>query len=77
VLVDPHTFGFTTLFQNRRRNDNDIAMRSPSPSPQNTPKITRIEEPVRPLKAAAPFAHDLFGRDGRGESFSTLRPAAL
>jgi hypothetical protein len=47
------------------------------PSTQNTTEISRIEEPIRPPETAGLFAHDLFGRDSRGESFSTLCTATL
>jgi hypothetical protein len=48
-----------------------------SPTTQYATKIPRIEKPIRPAETPGPIAHDLFGRDGRGESFATLRSAAL
>jgi len=47
------------------------------PTTQYATKISRIEKPIRPPETAGPIAHVLFGRDGRGESFSTLRAAAF
>ena len=71
------TTGFRMFFIFRGGDDHDVSMRMTVPTPQNTTVIPRIQKPIRPAKTAGLVAHDLFGRDGRGKSFSTLRTAAL
>lgn len=71
------TTGFRMFFIFRGGDDHDVSMRMTVPAPQNTTVIPRIQKPIRPAKTAGLVAHDLFGRDGRGKSFSTLRTAAL
>jgi hypothetical protein len=69
--------GFRMFFVFLGGDDHDVSMGMTAPTPQNTTVIPRIQKPIRPTKTASLVAHDLFGRDGRGESFSTLRTAAL
>ena len=68
--------GFRMFFVFRGGNDHHVSMGMTTPTPQNTTVVPRIQKPIRPAKTAGLIAHDLFGRDGRGESFSTLRTAA-
>ena len=69
--------GFRMFFVFRGGDDHHVSMGMTTPTPQNTTVVPRIQKPIRPAKTAGLIAHDLFGRDGRGESFSTLRTAAL
>ena len=52
-------------------------MRTATPLTQDSTEIPRIAESIRRPETACLIAHGLLGRDGRGESFPTLRPAPL
>ncbi len=76
-LGRPQTIEIIGTFSSFGRYHDKLAVGAPTPSTQNATKIPRIEESIRPSKTAGLFAHDLFGRDGRSESFPTLCSAAL